>query len=350
MKYLTAGFAIFLSAVSIDSHANKVKTLSIDTLLGMQGAPTILVYSSSGEKWDKVDKSEATDISVHLNAKCKYEGKGNKAYKGSFGVYGFTAVGDTEPADFLIPHASEAKGKFRYSGHDEFNPLQVCANELEKRLSEQADKTKYHVLAQGFKVDYPAAVTASYGLTCKPTGAGFTDYQSTKIKINASVKCQASAKAESKIPKPKPEPKRASFIPMVKDVKFHAVPAKHAGKCPVAIEFKGKITATRAGEVKYRIVSHDGRESPTFTLKFDKAGTQATGKWMHTANKAKVDPGKTLSAGGATKPEWDFKGWQRLEILSPEPTAAVTAEYQGKCAASAAVKAMKSAPERSQKQ
>ncbi|MGV6807310.1 MAG: hypothetical protein ACWA5K_05350, partial [bacterium] len=318
-----------------------VKKLSIDTLGGMTGAPTIHVYSSKGDKWDKIDETEATEIKMHLNAKCQFEGKGNKAYRGKMTVNGFTPVGDTEPANFLIPHASEAKGQFRYSGASGFNPVKVCNDELNKRLSEQPDKTKYHILAKGFSVDYPAAISAGYSLTCKPTGLGFTDSASRSIKLNARVKCLKSALAEEKIPKPKPKPKRAEFVPLVKDATFVAVPKSYTGTCPTSIEFKGKITVNRPGEVKYRIHSHDGKTSPTFTLKFTKAGTKPTGKWVSTESKPKASPSTTLSAGGANNPKWDFKGWQKLEIVSPEPKGSIVAPYQGKCTEKAVIRELK---------
>ncbi len=139
------------------AFANKVKKLSVGAPAGYDSAPVVVVYSSSGEKWDRVDKTAATKATVKLNAECRYEGKGNKAYKGSLSLDGFTGVGDTDPDSFLIPHAKTARRGFRYSGGASLNPMKVCGNELEKRLSQDASLTKYHLLAKGFSVKYPAA-------------------------------------------------------------------------------------------------------------------------------------------------------------------------------------------------
>lgn len=321
-----------LALVAAEGAANEVKKLEIDAHQGMEGAPRIVVYSTDGESWNKVDTSESTRVSFRLNAHCKYEGKGNKAYQGSMSVHGFTAVGDTDPADFLIPHADSASGNFRYNdGNQEINPRKICADELQKRLSEHPDRTRYHILAEGLSVDYPAAVTAGYQLICNPTGLGFADIKSKSIKINARIKCQKSALAEAKIPKPVPKAVPAKLVPLVKAVSFVADPADWNGACPVSVAFRGKITATRSGTVKYRYVDQDGNSSPEFSLAFEKAGTRATRKWFTTANKPKKDPGATLSSGGGATAKWDFTGWQRIEILAPAPGGSVTAKYRGKC-------------------
>ena len=90
---------VFASA----SQANKVKKMDIDAPDGYSKAPLIKVYSTDGEKWDRIDKTASTMIEVKLNAECKYEGKGNKAYRGSMTVPGYTAQGDDPaPANFLM--------------------------------------------------------------------------------------------------------------------------------------------------------------------------------------------------------------------------------------------------------
>ncbi|MEH6549555.1 MAG: hypothetical protein V7744_06185 [Pseudomonadales bacterium] len=318
---------------SMQAHANSIKKLDIEALQGFGEAPSIKVYSSKGEKWDRIDKTHASTIKVRLNAKCKYEGKGNKAYKGELQIPGFTTVGDTEPANFLIPHSSESSRVVRYNnGEDQpVSPLQVCANELEKRLSQDAKLTKYHVMAKGFTVNYPAAIYVKYRMYCRATGWGRTDLGSDSAQVNAKIQCQKSDLAAAKIPpKPKPIPKRAVMLSLVKGTSFVAAPKEHKGKCPVSVEFKGKITTNYKGNVIYRYVSHDGRKSPELTAKFDKAGSQKTRKWFRTISEPDVT--QQLSAGG-TPSQWDVQGWYRLEILNPKGIKSVTTKYRVDCQA-----------------
>ena len=205
------GVTLLLAATP--AFGNKVKKLTVSALSGYDGAPVVVVYSSSGEKWDRVDKTVATKATVRLRAECRYEGKGNKAYRGSLSLDGFTGVGDTYPDSILIPHAKTARRDFRYSGGASLKPTRVCGDELEKRLSQDASLTKYHLLAKGFSVKYPAAFRAQFYLTCKPTGLGFTDTSTKSANINAVIRCKASDLAKNKIPSSKPKPKRASPKP-----------------------------------------------------------------------------------------------------------------------------------------
>lgn len=320
---------ILLLVIAGTSQANKVKKMDIDAPDGFSEAPRIKVYSTKGEKWDKIDKTASTMIKVKLNAECRYEGKGNKAYRGSMTVPGYIAQGDPDPADFLIPHAKTARGQFRYDTGEgqSVNPVAACNDELQKRLSQQPDKTKYHLLSGGFTLNYPAAIKVNYRLTCNPTGLGFADTDSDSTRVNVKIDCQKSALAEDKIPKPILKPKRAKIIAPLKTATFVAVPAEHTGQCPVSVEFKGTITANYRLNVRYRYVSHDGRESPEFVLKFEKAGTLPTRKWFKTVSKPKTS--QTISMGGKPS-KWDVQGWQKMEILSPKK-GSITAKYKVDC-------------------
>jgi len=315
------------------ANANSIKKFNLSASNGFSDAPIVKIYSTNGEKWDKVDKTTASKFRIGLNAECKYEGKGNKAYRGSLSVPGFTMLGDHEPADFLIPNTHSSSGTFRFeSGNEQPTiPTQVCADELQKRLSKDADLSKYSVLAKGFTVDYPAAFRVNFRLTCKPTGLGFTEADTKSVMVNARFQCAASDLAKEKLeaekPKPVP-PRRAKLTQLVKTISFAADPAEYTGSCPRGVAFKGSITASRPGTVEYRYISHDGKESPKLSLKFDQAGTRATRKWNRTVSKP--DPGKTLSAGGQAS-EWDVQGWYRLEIISPAPARAMTARYKVNC-------------------
>ena len=330
MKFVLLVSMIMLLGNSFNATANKVKKLNLTAPQGYSKAPTVYVYSTKGEKWNKVDKVKATTFSVNLNADCKYEGKGNKAYRGNLSVSGFNQVGKELPADFLIPHAKSASAKFRYEGNSGFDAIKACNTELEKRLSQDADKTKYHVLAKGFTIKYPAALRVNYSLTCKPTGLGFSDYSSKSVKVNAKINCQGSDLAKQKIPKPQPIPARkATLVPLIKSVTFGPQIKNMVTTCPTQVKLNGNITATRPGTVKYQYLSHDKRKSPIFTLKFNKAGTKSLRPWLRTINKQQRDTKVTRYA--TAKPKYDYKGWYKLVILSPAGKKSVMASYNLKC-------------------
>ncbi|MFT5789336.1 MAG: hypothetical protein ACI8SJ_001452 [Shewanella sp.] len=58
-------------------------------------APIITVYSTSGKKWDRIDKTKISNFSINLNAECKFEGKDNKADKGKMSLSGFLLISDS---------------------------------------------------------------------------------------------------------------------------------------------------------------------------------------------------------------------------------------------------------------
>jgi len=312
--------------------ANKIEKLDISPLDGFSEAPVIEVYSTDGETWNAVDKSRAVKFKVKLNAECKFEGKGNKAYEGDLSVTGFEIIGDTEPADFLIPHSSAAEASFRFvdgSGQP-VDPVKVCGTELTKRLSQGKDLTKYQVLAKGFTVDYAGAFEVKYIMYCRATGLGKTDLGSDSTLVNARIHCAASKLATAKIPGPPQgqKPKRARLVSLVSAVAFEADPQSYQGKCPVGIRFNGSITTNRPGTVRYQYVSHDGHKSPQFTLEFKSAGSQATRNWHQTLGKP--DAGGKLAAVPGDK-AWDYQGWYRLDVLEPEGVKSTTANYKISC-------------------
>lgn len=324
--------AITALVVPAGAMANSIQKLDIWPLDGPEGMPRITVYSTNGESWNRVDETEPVKFNVRLNAECRFEGRGNKAYEGDLQIAGFDIIGDTDPAHFLIPHSKTASATFRWAGGQgqPTNPLNVCATELTKRLSENQDQTKYHIMAKGFTVDYPGAFEVKYRMYCHATGLGRSDLGSDTTLVNARIHCAASDLAEAKIPPPpKPKPKAARLTNLIKSVSFESEPKTFHGDCPTTVRFNGAITAGRKGTVKYQYVSHDGRTSPTFSLNFKEAGTQTTRAWSRTLSKP--DTTGDLAAPGA-KSEWDHQGWYRLEVLDPaKPVHRETANYQVSC-------------------
>ena len=340
-------FAVCVStlfmAVPAPASANKIQKLDISPYEGFSNAPLVEVYSTNGEKWNAVDKSEAVKFRVKLKAECQYEGKGNKAYEGDLMVEGFDIIGDTDPADFMIPHSSSAEATFRYNdgAGQPVDPIEVCNTELTKRVSENKDQTKYHILSKGFTVDYAGAFTVKYRMYCRATGLGKTDYGSDSTLVNARIRCAGSDLARDKIPKT-PAPAKAvpaRLTPLVKSVQFKADPQTYQGKCPVGIKFNGSITASRAGTVKYRYSSHDGKQSPELTAEFKQAGTQATRTWNRTLSQP--DPGSNIAATSDGS-DWDYQGWYRLDILEPASNESAKAEYKASCKAPSPARAVKS--------
>ncbi len=322
-----------------DANANKVKHLNIGNPHGFDRAPELVVYSTTGEKWTAVDPTASTTIEVNLHAECQWEGRGNKAYRGRLTAAGFVLVGQQQPSNFMIPHSRTASGLFRWDGGSEhsIDPVKVCNDELDRRVSNAPGKTRYHFLAEGFKVEYPAALRVDYRLSCKPIGLGFEEASTKTLKANAVVDCTASPQAQAKIPSSRPArasaPPPSRAAPLLRSASFEAQPEVHTAECPATIEFNGAMTANRAGSVRYQYVKHDGTKSPAFTLDFDKAGTKATRPWRTVVSQpAAAAAGTTLSAGGDSSSH-DFQGWYRLDVLSPAPAGQIVAPYRVMCGA-----------------
>ena len=319
-----------------EASANKVKHFNIGNPYGFDRAPELAVYSTTGERWTNVDPTATTTIELNLHAECQWEGRGNKAYRGHMLAPGFVLVGQKQPANFMIPHSSTASGLFRWDGGSDHSvdPVKVCNDELARRVANAPGKTKYHFLAEGFRVEYPAALRVDYRLTCKPTGLGFEDASTKTVRANAVVDCAASPQAQAKLPSSRPArarvppPPRAA--PLLKAASFEAQPEVHTAECPATIQFDGSLTANRAGTVRYQYVKQDGTKSPEFTLEFDAAGTKATRPWRTVVSQPAA--GTTLSAGGDSS-HADIQGWYRLDVLSPQPAGQITAHYRVMCGA-----------------
>lgn len=328
-----AAVAAALCLVSFDALANKVTRLNVSA----KNQPTVVVFSNNGERYTTIDPIHMTEVKVNLSAKCRFAGRGNKAYKGELKMAGFTRVGTKNPANFLIPHSNEASAVFRLGGdgNQPFNAVKACNDELNKRVA-TSGKSKYEIMAKGFNFTYPAGLRSTYAFRCNATGIGRTDLDSESVNSNTKLRCLASPAAAEKIPD-KPKPKRATIKParlkpLLRAATFEASPEVHTGDCPVSVQFNGTLTSNRAGTVEYRYTKFDGTQSPVYKLEFDKAGTRKTRDWRTTYNKPNA--ATTLSMGGAgSNDPHDFAGWYRLDVLSPKPTGQVAAHYRVMCGA-----------------
>ncbi|MBV1907786.1 MAG: hypothetical protein KUG78_00600 [Kangiellaceae bacterium] len=323
------GFILISLCIIQPAIANKPKKFKVEALSGFTQAPKITVYSSNGEKYTHIDKTKISKVKVGIGIECKWEGKGNKAYDGDLRVPGYTSVGNNSPSDKLIPHSNTASREFRFdNGKGQTNnPLKICNEEVQKKLSKNANKNKYHVLAEGFTVNYPAALNIEYKLQCNATAGGKSSYDIKRRLVNAKIDCQSSDLAKKQINKVKV--KKAVLLPMVSKVSFNANPEVQVGNCPTHIDFVGSITATRKGKVKYRYIKNNGKKSPVFTINFTKAGTKKTSKWDLTASKPKV--AKRLKAGPSRQSRYEIQGYYRLVIESPKSKLQAKATYKVDC-------------------
>ncbi|MEM9401154.1 MAG: hypothetical protein AAGA44_01560 [Pseudomonadota bacterium] len=328
-----AAIAAAISLVSANAFANKVTRLNVSA----KNQPTVVVFSNNGERYTTIDPVHMTVVKVNLSARCRFAGRGNKAYKGELKMAGFTRVGTKQPANFLIPHSSEASGVFRLGGEGDqpFNAVNACNDELNKRVATSGD-SKYEIMAKGFDFTYPAGLRSTYAFRCNATGLGRTDLESRGVNLNTRLRCLASPAAAEKIPE-KPKPARAAIkparlVPLLQAATFEASPEVHTGDCPVTVQFNGTLTSNRAGTVEYRYTKYDGTQSPVFKLAFDKAGTKKTRNWATTYNKPNAATTLSMGGGGANQTH-DFAGWYRLDVLSPKPTGQIAADYRVMCGA-----------------
>lgn len=336
MKKLLILATLAAGMVASPVQANKVKKLDVSAPPGFDRAPRIVVYSTDGEKYQAVDKTKTLKAKANVIARCKYGNSftyADKAYHGELTMPGYAAVGETDPSQGTLIWTSDwAQRTFRFATGEgqPVDPVEACNTELTKRLAQQPGLTRYELMAKGFRIQYPAALNVKYSFHCKPTGLGFEDFAARSTSINAVIDCTPSAKAAEKAEaaKPKPKPKRAQVVALIKSVSFEADPKVQYGKCPTSVSFKGSITVNRPGTVRYRYISEKGSKSPLFTLTFDKAGSKATRKWSRTVKAP--DPSSRLSAGEGSS-QFEYSGYYRLVVESPEGGPSAKAAYKIDC-------------------
>ena len=319
--------------------ANKVTKLDLKDMQGYADAPVVEVYSSDGEKWDTIDFNKTTQVRLGFDAACRYKGGSDySAYEGSMLFRNFSIVGNVYPeaSGETIAKADHVSAdvrlnpNFKTSSID-FDPVGACNAELENRLALPDSKSKYELLAEGFIVNVPNADQALYTLTCKRiTPAGFDDMAFNPASVNARVACKPSAKAKAKLePPPPPKPKKVKLVAAVKGVDFQILNPAYEGKCPAAIQVDARITLNYPVEVKYRYVGDKGHKSPVFTLKKKaKGGSWNLAPWVRHVKPAPA-AGKLALPGG--KHKYDYQGWMRVEILSPQAKTYPAAQFTVRC-------------------
>lgn len=307
------GMAALLGATP--ALANKVTDLYI-TPGNNPTFPTLEVYSLNGERWDRVNSNKTAQLNLkNFHAKCRWEGTGNRLYDSTFRIDGFTIL-DYKPTSTFIPVSKNLSATLKWtSSGSNFDPVKACNDELARRLANMPDKSKYVLLAQGFRVTVPAAVTARYQLICeKRVKGGITDKETENIPLSVHVNCQGSKKAEQKIP---PPPKQARFIPpaTVKQAKVFVNHAFYRGQCPVMLRYKGQIVSSGKGKFKYQFVHSDGTKTQLQTLAFPGAGKLETKPQIRSIYAKKAS--KNLAIGPQQGVRYDFDGWIRLKVVDP---------------------------------
>ena len=338
-RYFHCVFGIGTLLLCGPAMANKVTKLDLKDMQGYADAPVVEVYSSDGEKWDTIDFNKTTHVRLGFDADCRYKGGSNySAYEGSMLLRNFQIVGNMYPeaSGETIAKANHVSADVRLSqgfkkSIIDFDPVGACNAELAHRLALPDAKSKYELLAEGFIVNVPNADQALYTLTCKRiTPAGFDGMAFNPASVNARVACKPSAKAKAKLePPPPPKPKAVKVVAAVQGVDFRILNPAYEGTCPAAIKIDAKITLNYPAEVKYRYVGDKGYKSPVFTLKKKaKGGTWNLAPWVRHVKPA--PPAGILALPGG-KHKYDYQGWMRVELLSPQARTYPAAQFTVRC-------------------
>jgi hypothetical protein len=172
------------------------------------------------------------------------------------------------------------------------------------------------------------------GLVCGPDGTclGDTGYKGCEANGDcASGVCrngrcdkQGNEDVGGGVPSPVPAPETPSPVPAPETpspppVGFRVIEAwlqvdapVHAGRCPVTLRFRGRISAVGgSATVSYRFLRSDGATGPVHSVTFDSPGSK--------------DVETTWRLGGS------YRGWQALKILDPQEMQSERAAFQVTC-------------------
>jgi len=189
-----------------------------------------------------------------------------------------------------------------------FHAVRECNTKL-KALAARTGRSRHELVTTGFGIRFRNWIEGRATLMC--TGRDNSD--SDTARFDLWLHCGGIPKAaETEAPPTKPVPARLS--PFVTDLTFEVDYPSYVGKCPVGLLFTGSITTSRAGIVRYRSVSHDGRSSQIDTITFASAGTKVITTWSETLGEP--NSSEALPAGPDDEGP-NYEGWRRLEIVEP---------------------------------
>ena len=90
-----------------------------------------------------------------------------------------------------------------------------------------------------------------------------------------------------------------------------ASPTSYTGKCPIAVNFIGMITASERCTVQYKFIRSDKANAPVQTLTFQKSESKP------------VSTTWTLSA--------NYTGWEAIKIVYPQEAESNKANFKITC-------------------
>ncbi|MCG8503052.1 MAG: hypothetical protein MI755_00475 [Sphingomonadales bacterium] len=316
--------------------------------------PVIRVYAKGTQKYSTIaNDHQNMSVTVQVRGACKGLRKLNKAR-----LY---TVSHTESLSVNKKNKTYAKSwktigfKMPFAEPDTVRgPVAACNAELD-RLDAKG-RNRYAAMKKGFVVRYDDAYDVQFDLYCKGTFT-YADSRTTSVPVWVACEPTPNAGRAKKTTKtlpaePRPGAKKKEPAKLVSKVAFRVDRPTYVGVCPVKLSFTGKIHASRAGTVKYRMVSDTGRRSAERTMKFTKAGSKPV-NWTRTFKEKKAEASAAstrLAAAPSAGPKRDVpdhKGWERVVITSPKGMpASKQVNYSINCRAlQANIKAIQAAPQ-----
>lgn len=281
--------------------------------------PVFKVLSESATKYDFVgEKNRNLDFIVSGTAYCSsprrrgrvsVEVGGVSASKSKTGKVGRgVVVGDQ--FRLSVPHSA-------LSG---FDAVKACNDGL-RTLAAERGESRESLIRRGFSLRYEDVFVAKAIASCSG-GLARGHFESDTTRIDAWVDCRPNSKAKE--PNPDRAPKRAvigaaAIAPLVTDAELRTDQVSRAMVCPGRLTFNGRITASRPGTVRYRIVGDKKFRTPVYTLNFERAGAKPVRAQVVNVNPPERPPAsQTLAADDAPPPPRTVRGWRRLEIVEPK--------------------------------
>ena len=307
-KYTTAAVLI---AMNMPAWANDIVKLNISSIENEDEAPVIRVLSDQGERWNRIDPAYQSLVKVGLEAECETSGRDNSRYEGELSVPGFLPSGNTRPLNPQIPDSLTASRLFTWGdGNGQgIDPVDACNSVMQEQVDSAQTPTKYHVLAGGLTLTARDALTVNYTLTCNRAAFDKTMTQTRTENITAKIVCAGSDDASRRVG---PLVAQAGSLLRVDEVRIEQSPSSYFGDCPMDITVNATIAASAPGIVRYSVVADDGWESPTYEMRFERAGVART-----------VELNRNI--------QLDSDGWMQINVLSPAPAQAVRAPFSVNC-------------------
>ena len=262
--------------------------------------PIIKVYAKGQKKYDSIaNDNENMTFLFNVSASCN---KKIKTFKLLINGASKNVKHTSDKGRKVKKRIEDIKAPFTLPNISR-NPAKACMNELDKRVA-TGKKSKKAWMKSGFVVRYDNAYEGMVIGTCS-SKLGFEVFESKKTSMPVWIMCQPVKGGQT--PKKNTGGKKADGKKTEKHIKIQklklalSVSPKVSEKCPASIRFNGKITASKPGVVKYRIIAKDGMESwktPTKVVKFDKAGTRKISQWTHSHHKPDTKGGYALKGSG----------------------------------------------------